>query len=76
MHFYACPYCDPCEKSRLIKKTGKKVAGVARPCKYEKEEVCEEKHKCKEVMCCPKCKESWIYSLKFLREQKRKIKDG
>jgi len=45
-------------------------------CKYEKEESCEEKHKCKEVYKCAKCKNEWTYSLKFLRDQKRKIKDG
>jgi len=71
MHFYACPYCDPCAKAHLVKVKARDVS-----CKYEKEEVCEEKHKCKEVMKCEKCKEEWAYSLKFLRQQKRKIKDG
>ena len=71
MYFYACPYCDPCKEARLIKIIAKNI-----DCKYEKEEACEGRHKCKEVMRCQKCKEEWTYSLKFLREQKRKIKDG
>jgi len=72
MHYYACPYCDPCSKARLIKIKLKELS-----CKYEREENCEEKkHKCKEAYRCAKCKNEWTYSLKFLREQKRKIKDG
>jgi hypothetical protein len=45
-------------------------------CKYDKEDVCEEKHKCKDTLTCKKCKEVFTVSKKFLREQKRKIKDG
>jgi hypothetical protein len=45
-------------------------------CKYEKEEVCEEKHKCKEVMQCKKCKSQFIPNKALYRDQKRKIKDG
>ena len=71
MHYYICPYCDPSPEAHLIKA---KVVNIK--CKYKKEKVCEEKHKCKEVMRCQKCKEQWKYSLKFLRQQKRKIKDG
>tara|TARA_B100000809_G_C15024098_1_gene489516 strand:- start:219 stop:434 length:216 start_codon:yes stop_codon:yes gene_type:complete len=71
MHIYVCPYCDPCEKARLVKRIADNIN-----CKYDKEDSCEEKHKCKEVMRCKKCKEEWTYSLKFLRGQKRKIKDG
>jgi len=71
MHYYACPYCDPCTKARLFKIIMNELS-----CKYEKEDSCEEKHKCKEVYKCAKCKNEWTYSLKFLREQKRKIKDG
>ena len=71
MYFYACPYCDPCAKAHLFKKKMKELS-----CKYENEKVCEDKHKCKEIYKCAKCKHEWTYSLKFLREQKRKIKDG
>ena len=71
MHFYACPYCDPCAKAHLLEKKMKELE-----CKYENEEICEDKHKCKEVYRCAKCKNEWTYSLKFLRDQKRKIKDG
>ena len=71
MHFYACPYCDPCATAILITVKVKDLS-----CKYDKEDACEEKHKCKEVMRCKKCKHQWTYSLKFLRDQKRKIKDG
>jgi hypothetical protein len=45
-------------------------------CKYNKEEACEEKHKCKAVMRCEKCEEIFSISKKFLKEWKRKIKDG
>ena len=71
MHIYVCPYCDPCEKAYL---TEIKIEEIS--CKHGREEVCAEKHKCKEVMTCKKCKHQWTYSLKFLRDQKRKIKDG
>ena len=71
MHYYACPYCDPCAKARLIKIKLKVLS-----CKHKREDTCEEKHKCKEAYRCAKRKHEWTYSLKFLREQKRKIKDG
>ena len=71
MYYYACPYCEPCPKARL-----ERAMVEDRECKYDKEENCKESHKCKEVMVCKKCKEQWVYSLKFLRDQKRKIKDG
>ena len=71
MHFYACPYCDPCETAKLIK-----IKLEEQSCKYKKEKDCEEKHKCKEVLRCEKCKSSFKISKKFLEEQKRKIKDG
>ena len=71
MHFYACPYCDPCPEARLFKEKMKEL-----DCKYKRKDACEEEHKCKEVIRCKKCNEKWTYSLKFLREQKRKIKDG
>ena len=45
MYFYACPYCDPCDAAKLIAVKAKNIS-----CKYDNEDVCEEKHKCKEVM--------------------------
>ena len=71
MYYYACPYCDPCPKARLDR-----VVADDLECKYDKEEHCEEKHKCKEVMECRKCKNQWTILKKFLKDQKRKIKDG
>ena len=71
MHFYVCPYCDPCPKAYL-----EMIKVDDLDCKYEKEEVCEEKHKCKEVMRCKKCKNEFVPSKKFITNQKRKIKDG
>ena len=82
MHFYACPYCDPCEKARLYKKIdedtscnhkkglfGTNKRGIGKECK--KEDL-----KCKEVMVCKKCKASFIFSEESLKQWKRKIKDG
>ena len=71
MHHYICPYCDPCVKACLVMV---KVDDL--DCKYKKEEICEKKHKCKEVMQCEKCKNQFAINAQFLREQKRKIKDG
>ena len=71
MHYYICPYCDPCEKARLEKIIVEKVA-----CKHGREETCAEKHKCKEVMKCKKCKSEFVPNKKFMTDQKRKIKDG
>ena len=71
MHFYACPYCDPCADAVLVVVKVKELG-----CKYDKEDACEEKHKCKEVMRCKKCKNEFVPNKKFLTDQKRKIKDG
>jgi len=71
MHFYVCPYCPPCLEAHLVETTMGEVK-----CKYDNEEACEEKHKCKKVMRCKKCNEVFTGTKVFLREQKRKIKDG
>jgi hypothetical protein len=71
VHIYICPYCDPCEKAILIRKKADDI-----DCKYNKEEICAEDHLCKDVMECKKCKNQFTILKKFLREQKRKIKDG
>ena len=71
MHYYICPYCAPCAEATLIKVKSKMMK-----CKYDKEEDCGEKHKCKEILKCKRCKEEWTINKQFLRDQKRKIKDG
>jgi len=71
MHYYACPYCAPCPEAHLIETVMEEIK-----CKYENEEVCAEKHKCKKTMQCKKCKEVFNAAVAFLRDQKRKIKDG
>ena len=45
-------------------------------CKYNKEEICAEDHQCKDIMECKKCKNQFTILKRFLKEQKRKIKDG
>ena len=71
MHYYACPYCRASEGGILVRTKMEQVK-----CKYDKEEHCEEKHKCKEVMQCKECKSTFKITKVFLSEQKRKIKDG
>jgi len=71
MHYHACPYCVSNPKARLFKTTMPEVN-----CKYKKEDACEEKHKCKEVMECKQCEAQFKITKLFLKEQKRKIKDG
>ena len=71
MHFYLCPYCDPCVDSYLQWVKVKEVN-----CKYNKEDACEEIHKCKDTLKCKKCKSEFKPNPSFLKEQKRKIKDG
>ena len=62
MHYYACPYCIPDPKAVLVETTMPEV-----DCKYNREDTCEDKHKCKEIFSVSK---------KFLKEKKKKIKDG
>ena len=71
MHYYACPYCFANPKATLSRVVVEEVR-----CKYDNEKSCEEKHKCKEVMECKECKSIFKITKRFLREQKRKVKDG
>ena len=72
MHFYACPYCDPCEEAHLIT-----IKSDNKACDHKKDKQCQaEDLKCKEVMKCKKCKNEFIPTKEFLKEWKRKIKDG
>lgn len=77
MHFYACPYCDPCEAAKLIKIKSEQKGCKHKKGLFKKDKKCaEENYKCKEVMKCKKCKSEFSLSDQFLKEQKRKIKDG
>lgn len=71
MIYYICPYCDPSPASTLVLTKVKEVA-----CKYKNEKGCEDKHKCKEIYQCKKCKNQFKPNAAFLRTQKRKDKDG
>lgn len=79
MYYYVCPYCVPSEKARLFESTME-----IEKCEHEKglfksSKKCKaEKYKCKtkKVLKCRKCNDIFIPSKKFLKEQKRKIKDG
>jgi hypothetical protein len=71
MHVYVCPYCIASPEAELVRTIMPEV-----DCKYDKEDICEGKHKCKEVMQCRKCEAQFKITKVFLREQKRKIKDG
>ena len=66
MHFYACPYCTPNSKSHL------------RKLKVATHEECDDEGNCEDVASyeCKVCKEVFLATEKFLKGQKRKIKDG
>ena len=78
MHFYACPYCKPSKKSNLARVEGSNYE----ECVEVKIETPDgEEKQCVECVDldeyhCKSCKESFIGNEKFLKEQKRKIKDG
>lgn len=79
MHFYACPYCPPDDGARLTVEQqmdvscGHKKTGLFK----NKDGECEaDEYKCKQVMRCAKCNSEFKMEEEFLREQKRKIKDG
>jgi hypothetical protein len=72
MHIYICPLCDPSGETHLS------IAKLkTKSCEHKKDKECEvTDYKCKEVMKCKNCKQTFHISKKFLKEQKRKIKDG
>ena len=82
MHFYACPYCDPCEKAHLYKVINENMSCDHKKGLFSKNKKgigkeCEEKNlECKEVLKCKKCKSEFVPTEEFLKAQKRKIKDG
>ena len=69
MYIYVCPYCNPCRDSNLIE---------SREEDYEYQyEDCDEQD-CIDIIqyTCNKCNEHFLGTINFLKEQKRKIKDG
>ena len=80
--FYACPYCLPCSDATLILvKSEEKVCNHEESffgeIHFSKNKECKKKnYKCKEVLKCRKCKEIFAFTERFLKEQKRKYKDG
>ena len=77
MHYYICPYCPQNGQAILFPH---KELGIVCDCKksfFDKNKECKLiEYKCKEVLKCIKCEESFSATKEFLREQKRKIKDG
>lgn len=71
MYYYICPYCDPSPKSHLEENKAKDIK-----CKYNKEKVCAEEHQCKNILKCKQCKSEFRPNAAFIKNQKRKIKDG
>ena len=76
--FYACPYCLPCAKAHLEEDTMEVQCDHPKGLFKSNKKCKEEQYKCKtkKVMKCKKCKETFLWSKKFLKEQLRKLKDG
>ncbi len=73
MHFYQCPYCDPCSRSHL-----EEVISNEMLCEHKnKIKKCKkDEFECKKVLKCKKCKSEFKITKDILKAQKRKIKDG
>ncbi len=77
MYYYACPYCSPSKEAHLFSSKEKTAQCDCKKGIFNKDKECKEKkYECKKVWRCRKCRECWVGDDKFLREQKRKIKDG
>ena len=76
MHVYICPYCDPCKEARMIKTTPKIVPPEKKGLFGRKTPRQTPGQKCKEIMRCQKCKNEFSITKKFLKDHRRKIKDG
>ena len=77
MYYYACPYCPPSEKSHLFEAKVKESQCDHKKSLFGKDKECKkDNYECKRSMVCKKCKESFKITEKFLKSQKRKIKDG
>ena len=77
MHYYACPYCAPHAQAHLL--LGKEM-GVACDCKegfFDKYKECKlQEFRCKTILVCNKCDAGFKPDEEFLKQQKRKIKNG
>ena len=78
MYFYACPLCWPEKRAgTLIKAKSEDIPCDHKQGFFNKDKECkEDNYKCKEVMECVACKEQFKISEEFLREQRKKDKDG
>ena len=77
MYYYACPYCAPCAHARLRLTKEMSVVCGCKEGLFDKYKVCKlQDYKCKEILTCSKCEASFKPDEQFLKEQKRKIKDG
>ena len=77
MYYYVCPYCAPCAQARLFSSKEKTVVCDCKQTIFSKDKECKkQKYKCKRVWRCKKCRECFAHDEEFLKEQKRKIKDG
>ena len=75
--YNACPYCLPDREARLKESKNLKASCDHKKGIFDKDKECrKDKFKCKRVLKCMKCKETFLYSAKFLKKQKRKYKDG
>ena len=75
--FYACPYCLPHQKARLVEVKLMEASCEHKKGFFDKNKECRENaFECKKVLKCEKCKETFAYSKGFLKKQKRKYKDG
>ncbi len=69
MHYYICPYCKPNRSNHLVESSEEDY-------EYQYED-CDEKD-CIDIIqyTCNQCHEHFLGTVNFLKEQKRKIKDG
>ena len=77
MHFYICPYCNPSPSAHLERTKVKEKRCDHKKTLFGKNKECEKnEYKCKEVLRCQSCTTDFAITKGFLKEQKRKIKDG
>jgi len=69
MYYYQCPYCPPDRETYLYKSHVDDVEYIYEECDDDD---------CKNIIqyTCNKCDEHFLGTDNFLKEQKRKIKDG
>ena len=77
MHYYACPYCAANAQAHLLPQTELAVACDCKEGFFDKYKECKlQEYKCKECLICNECDSLFKPDEQFLKEQKRKIKDG